>query len=91
LAQAVQLYLNGDFSKLNGKEEFVEVITEDIADISCDPDQMMKQSQDVDEWLLSGVSDGTPSYLMQANYLLKSEVKSEENEDSMILKRLEEN
>lgn len=31
--------------------------SEKPADISCDPDSLMKNEQDVDEWLLSGVSE----------------------------------
>jgi len=30
---------------------------ENAADVSCDPDSLMKNEQDVDEWLLSGVSE----------------------------------
>lgn len=29
---------------------------DDIGNLSCDPDHMMKNDQDVDEWLLNGVT-----------------------------------
>ena len=52
------MYLNGDYKNLNQKAESHENTMDDIHDLSYgDPDQMMKQSQDVDEWLLSGLSE----------------------------------
>lgn len=46
------MYLNGDYNKIIKND----VSTEEI-DLSCDPEQMMRHSQDVDEWLLSGLSE----------------------------------
>lgn len=100
LAQAISLYLNGDYQKilnnynLTGREE--EDGTGE-GDFSCDPDQMMKQSTDVDEWLLSGASE-TDIYLrntsnknLVGNNSGLGLLERDEEEENMIMRKIEEN
>ena len=48
----------------------------------------MKHSQDVDEWLLGGASDSGTTFLKSTS---QHRLMDEENEDSMIMKKIEEN
>lgn len=82
------MYLNGDYQKLlNGEEEGPDHTKDEIADISQDPEQMMKQGQDVDEWLLSGLSENCSLAASKQ----PTQCLPQENEDNIIMKKIEEN
>ena len=55
------MYLNGDYQKILKQDESNDNTMDEINDISCDPDQMMKQGQDV-EWLLGGDNELDNTY-----------------------------
>jgi len=76
------MYLNGDYTKIIKNDTSTDEI-----DLSCDPEQMMRNSQDVDEWLLSGLSE---NHIKKSN-TYKKLIDDQENEDNMILRKLEEN
>lgn len=76
------MYLNGDYTKIIKNDTSTDEI-----DLSCDPEQMMRNSQDVDEWLLSGLSE---NHIKKSN-TYKKLIDEQENEDNMILRKLEEN
>ncbi|CDW72225.1 UNKNOWN [Stylonychia lemnae] len=89
LAQAVQMYLNGDYQKILVQEQKDgNESSDELADTSCDPDQMMKHSQDVDEWLLGGASDNSNTFLKSNS---QHRLMDQDNEDSIIMKKIEEN
>ena len=67
------MYLNGEYGKIiegGGKDNNNNDSGTDLSGIEC-----LKQSQDVDEWLLGGLSND----------------RKQEEEDSMIIRKIEEN
>eukprot|EP00347_Sterkiella_histriomuscorum_P008840 403343537 len=92
LAQAIQLYLNGDYQKILADNNYPLNLNdnENQGDISCDPDQMMKQSTDVDEWLLSGTSENE-TYMKESSSKGVMMLERDEEEENMIMRKIEEN
>lgn len=69
------MYLNGDYSKLIEQDEGAANNSMEEGDISTDPEQLMRHSQDVDEWLLTGLSENCSQNNHKSNVNNQNSIK----------------